>query len=218
MDNMVHNAMPARQRKGLAIASLILGIVGIPTFGVCFVGGITGIVLGIVALSKAGRNPVEYAGKGLAITGIILCSLSLLIGIPGFIAAIAIPNLLKARQAANEVAALTDVKTIGEAQRLYSLTKGRGKYTDLKTLGAEGLIDAALASGEKGGYSFSSQPVEGSKPMFDTTAIPVKSGSFGTGNRSFGSNETYLIYEAEGARELKGTPKNRAPASGIPTQ
>jgi hypothetical protein len=54
--------------------------------------------------------------------------------------------------------------------------------------------------------------------MYDTTARPVKSGTFGYGNRSFGSNETNMLYEADGDVELKGTAANRTPPNGTPIQ
>ena len=219
MQSQVDTPLPL-PRKGLAIASLIFGIIGIPTLGLCFVGGIAGVVLGAVALNKAKVDPTHYTGKGLALAGIITSSLSLLIAIPGFIAAIAIPNLVKSQQAARETAALTEVITIGKAQVIYSVTKGQGKYTNLRTLGSEGLIDSVLASGQKGGYEFTSEPVlsDGAEPKFDTTARPVATGTFGTGNRSFGANETFIAYEAEGTVSLKGTPTNRIPAGGTPVE
>lgn len=207
--------LPAR--KGMAITSLVLGIISIPTLGLCLVGGITGIVLGAVALKRTNASPERYAGKGLALGGIITSIISLLIAIPGSIlTAVAIPNLLVSQQAARETAAIVEVKTIGKAQALYSATKGQGSYTNLQTLGAEGLIDSALASGEKAGYQYTSEPVlsAGSEPMFDTTARPVKVGRYGRGTRSFGSNETFVIYEAEGSVSLKGTPIDRVPRGG----
>jgi len=209
---------PVPRRKGLAIASLILGIASIPTLGLLCVGALTGIIRGIIARVKASKNPGEYEGKGIAIAGINTNALSIFLS--GMIAAIAIPNLVKSQQAARETAALAEVQTIGKAQVLYSVTKGHGKFTGLRTLGAEGLIDTTLAFGQKGGYLFRSEPVSiaGAPPMFDTTARPIETGTFGTGNRSFGSNETFVIYEADGAVDLKGTPTNRVPAGGAPVQ
>lgn len=220
MQNQMDYTQANTPRKGLAIASLVLGIISIPTLGLVCVGGMVGIILGVLALNKAKSNPTKYAGKGLAIAGIITSALSLLIAIPGIVAAIAIPNLLKSQQAARETAAVKEVITIGQAQVLYSVTKGHGKFTNLDTLGAEGLIDSALASGEKGGYLFSSEPLpsQSATPMFDTTAKPMAVGPFGTGNLSFGSNETLEVYESDGARDLKGTPTNRIPAGGTPVE
>lgn len=217
MDNELNVTPAPAQRKGLAIASLSLGIISVPTLGLCFVGGIAGIILGTIALGKIKSNPGVYGGKGLAIAGIITSSLSLLLAIPGVIAAIAIPNLLKSQQAAHEGAAINDVITIGKAQTLYSVTKGHGRFTNLQTLGAEGLIDLTLASGVKGGYLFSSEPVVSSiQSMFDTTAKPSVAGTFGAGNRSFGSNETLVVYAADGAAEVKASPTNRVPIDAIP--
>jgi hypothetical protein len=60
--------------------------------------------------------------------------------------------------------------------------------------------------------------IPGMDPTYDTTARPISTGIFGTGNRSFGSNETYIIYEAPGSVELKGTLEDRAPIGGTAIQ
>ena len=213
MYNQMSYPKASPPRKGLAITSLILGIISIPTLGLLVVGAIVSIILGILALRNANNNPTQYGGKGLAIAGIITSAFSLFMVM---IVAITIPNLLKSKQVAREVAAMTEVQTINKAQLLYSITKGDGKFTDLHTLGAQGLIDFTLASGQKDGYLFRSEPVflDGGSPMFDTMAKPVEAGTFGTGNRSFASNETLIIYEAEGSVDLKGTPTNRIPIGG----
>ena len=143
MDNQTSYPPASPRRKGLAIASLVIGIISILTCGGLLVGAIVGIVLGIVALNKAKSDPAQYAGRGLAIAGIVTSACSFL---PGVFAAIAIPNLIKSQQAAHETAALTEVQTIGKAQILYSVTKGHGTFADLRTLGAQGFIDAGLAS------------------------------------------------------------------------
>jgi hypothetical protein len=61
---------------GLAIASLVAGILGLCTAGL---GGIAGLVLGIVALRKIGRSGGALRGRGLAIAGLIVsvCTLFL---------------------------------------------------------------------------------------------------------------------------------------------
>jgi hypothetical protein len=123
-------------------------------------------------------------------------------------------------QTAHEAAAILSVRTIGSAQVLHSVTRGRGKFTDLATLGREGLIDSQLASGQKQGYLFSSKPViaKNEPPMFDVTARPKSVGPDGTGNRSFYSNETMVIYEAKGGDPPSATPSDRVPKNGSPIQ
>ncbi|HWP45118.1 MAG TPA: prepilin-type N-terminal cleavage/methylation domain-containing protein [Blastocatellia bacterium] len=148
--------------------------------------------------------------------GFSLIELLIVVAIIGIIAAIAIPNLLKSQQAARETAAVTEVQSIGKAQVLYSVTKGRGKFGDLAALGAEGNIDSTLASGIKGGYQFTSTPInnEGMAPMYDTTAKPTSVGTFGTGNTSYYANETQIVYEAEGGEPPSATPQDRVPKNG----
>jgi competence protein ComGC len=220
LQNQLDHVPANPPRKGLAIASLVVGIISIPTLGLLVVGGITGIILGAVALNKAKMQPTQYAGRGLAIAGIITSSLSLLVTIPAIIAAIAIPNLIKSRQVAREAAALAEVMIIGRAQVIYSATEGDGRFTDLHTLGVQGLIDSTLASGQKNDYMFTTEQVvaEGFAPMFDVTAKPIKAGPLGTGNHSFYSNEMMVVYEAEGAEPPSATYKDRVPKNGRPIQ
>lgn len=77
MDEQMQNevySQPVEEKKGLSLTSMILGIVGflawcIPLLGfpVC----ITGLILGIIGIKKG--------GKGMAIAGIIMCSITLLL-------------------------------------------------------------------------------------------------------------------------------------------
>lgn len=69
------------QNKTLAIVSLVTGILGLLCCSSIFVVGLAGVITGFMAMSKAGNNPAEYGGKGLAIGGIITGGLSLLLGV-----------------------------------------------------------------------------------------------------------------------------------------
>jgi hypothetical protein len=212
-DSSVHLAP---RRKGMAVASKVIGIISFITCSFFFVGAIAGLVLGTIALVRAKKQPDLYGGEKEARRGITFSALSLL----SLIAAIIIlPNFRVSQQAAREMAAMREVQVIGTAQLQYSVTKGRGRFTDLRTLGQEGLIDPTLATGQKGGYIFITNPVEGSdKPMFDVTARPSITGMFGVGNRSFYSNETQIVYDADGGEPPQATPQNRVPENGQPIQ
>jgi competence protein ComGC len=207
------NANLAPRRQKIAIASEIIGAISFITCSFFLVGAISSLVLGIVALKRVKRQPEIYGGKTEAKMGITYSLLSLMALL--IIAVIFLPNRLMSQHFAREVGALRDVQMINTAQLQYSIIKGHGKFTDLRTLGEEGLIDKVIASGQKGGYIFTSIPVENSgKPMYDTTARPTSTGFFGTANRSFYSNETAVVYDAEGGDPPTATPQNRIPQNG----
>jgi type II secretory pathway pseudopilin PulG len=181
-------------KKGLAIAALVLGIIGFFTVGLAGVGAIVGIILACVAMSKIKREPWQYGGRGMAIAALVLNIVSLVSFVPmGIIAAIAIPNLLASRRAANEASAMSTLRTLHSAEATYQATRGEGQYGTLSQLAAEGLIDSKLATGTKNGYNFSVELTtnEMNYPGFTVLGVPMTYRS--TGIRSFYIDETGVI-------------------------
>ena len=191
------------QKKGLAIASLVLGILSFFTFGLLGVGAIIGIVLAVIAMSKVKNEPWTYGGRGIAIAGLVLSITSLVTAVPvGIIAAIAIPNLLQARMAANEGSAIQSLRTICAAEATYQAQFDR--YGTLEELAAASLIDPKLASGTKSGYRFTVEVTsEGtvtnefgtSSGGFAVVGVPVDYRS--SGMRSFFVDETHIVRGAD---------------------
>jgi hypothetical protein len=175
--------------------------VGTFTVGILIVGSIVGLILGIRALIKANRDPYVYGGKGIAIGGIVTNSLGILTIVPvAIIAAIAIPNLLMARMAANEASAIGHLRSLATAEATYQSTYGGGRtFAGMQELIAIGEIPANSAS--KNGYQFKIKLLDrngnaalagsGDAVRFEAVATPVNYGS--TGRRSFYTSEEYII-------------------------
>ena len=181
-------------KKGLAIAALVLGIIGFFSVGMIGVGAIIGIVLACIAMSRIKRDPWQYGGRGMAIAALVLNIVSLVSFVPmGIIAAIAIPNLLASRRAANEGSAMASLRTLHSAEATYQATRGEGKYGTLSELAAEGLIDSKLATGTKNGYNFTVELTtnEMNYPGFSVVGVPLTYRK--TGIRSFFIDETGVI-------------------------
>lgn len=129
------NLEAPRKKTGFATASLVLGLLSLPTVGILLVGALLAIVFGVVGLVKANRAPAEYGGKGRAIAGIAAAVFSVVVApfFIGIFAAIAIPSLLRARVSANEAAAIGDVRTVVSAELAFSSSNG-GLYGPLSCL------------------------------------------------------------------------------------
>ena len=132
--------------------------------------------------------------------GFSLIELLIVVAVIGIIAAIAVPNLLESKKAANEASAISSVRTIVTAQITYSATIGSGAYGALSDLAAANLIDSALGAGAKDGYNFASS---GDTVNFTVTAQPQ---STNTGTRGFFSDATAVIRWGTGSASASSPP------------
>lgn len=189
------NPFPEELKNGWAITSLVSGILNFLLLSLFILPSIVGLVISIVAMKKIKRQPFEYGGKGMAVGGLVLNIVSTVAIIPILlIAAIAIPNLMAARRAANEGSAINALRSFHGAEMTYQSTYGNGSFGTVTQLASRNLIDAKLASGTRSGYKFEVDPtlkdLDG-LPAFTVVAVPTDYGSSGT--RSFFIDETGVI-------------------------
>jgi type IV pilus assembly protein PilA len=116
--------------------------------------------------------------------GFSVMELMIVVAILLIVAAIEIPNLLRARIAANQAAAVAALRAIETAEITYAVTYNHGYTSALDQLGpsngpaspqAADLIDSRLAGGEKGGYLYVYVPgtvVDGKIDTYTLKAVP----------------------------------------------
>ncbi len=198
------------------MGSLISGILAFTL--VPFIAGIVAVVLGHMSLSNIKKSAGRLKGDGMAIAGLVLGYLNIAaIPIILIMAAIAIPNLLRARQAANAAAAASTVRTLNVTQVTYSTTYPANGYArDLATLGpgpsstcpASGpsakyacLLDSVLGNSEctgakwcpKDAYQYNIQAICDDKGVCNDYIIAATPINSGAGYRSFCSTADSVI-------------------------
>jgi type IV pilus assembly protein PilA len=129
--------------------------------------------------------------------GFSLIELLIVVAIILIIAAIAIPNLLRAKISANEASAVGSIRTMNTAAVAYSTTFGNyppsiasmGPASTPSSTTAD-LIDSVLASGTKSGYVFT-WSANGTETQYSISASPVTQNV--TGTRGFYSDQSGVI-------------------------
>ncbi len=151
--------------------------------------------------------------------GFSLIELLIVVAIILIIAAIAIPNLLRSRMAANEASAVGSLRTINTAEVTYSTTYTSIGFAALGALGGAAPCTTATSAGAcllddvlsntkvKSGYNFAVANLTGSPVIvtYNVTAVPTVVGQ--SGQRGFFTDQSGVIrYTLDGTAPTNASP------------
>jgi hypothetical protein len=127
---------PQPKNSGLAISSLVLGIIGLVLLLICIgpLFAIPAVICGHMAYSRINRSGGALAGQGMALAGLITgyLSIGLSVLLIPMMLAIAIPNFVKARDTAQANTCINHLRQIDGAKQQWALEKGK-QATDVPT-------------------------------------------------------------------------------------
>jgi type IV pilus assembly protein PilA len=111
--------------------------------------------------------------------GFSLIEVLVVVAIIGVIASFAVPNLIRARRAADSASAISSCRTLITAENLYLNANSNTSYGTLSALAPQEILDSSLSSGTKSNYSFTvaATPTTVVPPGFTCQANPIDGAS-----------------------------------------
>jgi prepilin-type processing-associated H-X9-DG protein len=111
--------------QGMATTSLVTGLIGLV---ICGPLALVGLITGIIALVRTGREPNRYGGRGMAIAGIVVSGAAMVI-YPMLIA-ILLPSLSRARELSKRTVCAANMRGIGQAMYIYAQSEPNYAFPD----------------------------------------------------------------------------------------
>jgi hypothetical protein len=183
---------PRAKTSGMAIASLILGILGVFSCGIT---ALVGLILGFLARGKIRKSQGSLRGGGIALAGTIVSGVCLL-ATATILAVIVLPRLSEAKQVANTILCANNMRTLNMAMHLYS-NGHNGQFPPAATW-----CDAILVFAGGSEKTFQCPAGDGSKRC--NYAFNAKLG--GAAMNRVNPN-TVLFFETDGGWNASGGPE-----------
>lgn len=127
----------SQNTSGLAIASLICGILGFVTLGLA---GLPAVITGHLSLSQIKKSAGALGGKGMAIAGLIMGYLGFGIIFIAIFASMAVPAFTVAQVRGNQMKAVNNARQLVISMRQYALDHDGSLPPTLEALYQENLL------------------------------------------------------------------------------
>lgn len=175
--------------SGLAIASLVLGVLGF-----CGITAVLGFIFGLIAQNKIKRSNGQLGGGGLALAGIITSAVMFFVSIP-FLAALFLPALAAAKYKAQTINCVNNMKQLRLAVRIYS-----NDHDDKFPNAATWCDDIQTLSGSPNNFQCNAgDPSHPSHYGYNARLSGLDEGKI--------NPQTVMLFEADGGWNISGGPE-----------
>jgi hypothetical protein len=184
------------KRSGMAIASLILGILGLFSCGIT---ALVGLILGFIARSKIRKSQGSLRGNGIALAGIIVSGIfMLLLPISAFLATKILPNLAEQKRTGESLVCSINMKQLTTGMRLYA-AQHNGQFPPAATW-----CDALQLPAYTGGLANIFQCPSGDRSKRCHYAFNAKLSGIAASKIN---PKTVVLFETDGGWNLSGGPE-----------
>jgi len=133
-----------KKTAGVAVASMILGILGLMCLGP--LGSIPAIICGHIGMAAVKKNPDTLQGDGMALAGLIMGYIQIVLMIL-FFAIILIPAFSSGLDKAHSVTCSAHMRNIESAKDVLAMQEGLGEFSEVDVQAVNEILGSDMQSG-----------------------------------------------------------------------